>query len=437
MENVEKSNNQEIRSKAVSWGVLDIKRLVSDEKRLNVEKPDFQREDIWDGPRKSRLIESIIKGIPIPSLYLAMERDKNSKIDKYITIDGQQRINAIVEFMDDKLRLSGKDIEKDLMGKRYNNIKGMKELSYRFHEAKIPVIIIDTDDPELKYEIFSRLNTGGMQLNAQEIRNCMFHGNYNDLIKKLSKNEIFNHLIAPTPSKRMKNVELVLRFFAFHKLGRYIEDDYKPPMKRFLNEEMKNHQNLKTAEIDTREETFEKTVELVKEVFGEKFGEKAFKKFDIGTDKDPDGKWGKQLNTGLFDVVMCGISQYAMKEEEENTIIKYKDIIYEELLYLMTADNEFIEGIGNKNYEKLVVKTRFNKFFDSLNKITKTHDADFSLELKKKFYDKDDKCCICNKEIKEIDDAVINMEEYWKRGKEIPISARLAHRYCYKMHNLK
>ncbi|OQX21239.1 MAG: hypothetical protein BWK75_03565 [Candidatus Altiarchaeales archaeon A3] len=400
---------------------------VDNDKKNKSEYDSFQRNEIWDNHKKSRLIDSLIRGIPIPPLYLTEEGNN------YIVIDGQQRINAIVKFMDDELKLSGEDIDDGLKNKKYNNIKGNPKFSSLLLKATIPVIIIRTDDLELKYEIFARLNTGGMHINTQEIRNCIFHGSYNNLINELAyKNSNFSKLIAPLNPKRMKYSELILRFFAFQRLGPYPED-YVHPMKKFLDKEMKEHQNLDESDLKEKKENFENTVNFI----GDVFGETIFKKFNIGTHRDYNGKYDYKICTGLFDVVMCGISRYVDKEEDKNAILKCKDIIREELLYLITADKDFINSIGDHNYEKLKVKTRFDKFFNSLSNIIKLPDTSFSLEIKKNFYKKDKKCYICDKEINKIDDTIIVnsdkniIDVYWREGEKIPISAHLSHRYCY------
>lgn len=143
---------RDIFSKLEYWSVYDIKRNF-DEGRLNV--PDFQRNDVWQNPDKSHLIESILRGIPIPSIYLAEEEE-----GKYVVIDGQQRINSIVRYLDSKFGLSGLNVLTNLKNQRYSNLKGEhKQLASRLLDAKIPVIIISTRaDDEIVYEIFNRRN---------------------------------------------------------------------------------------------------------------------------------------------------------------------------------------------------------------------------------------------------------------------------------------
>jgi hypothetical protein len=125
----------------------------------------------------------------------------------------------------------------------------------------------------------------------------------------------------------MKDAELVLRFFAFTDT---YEEDYKPPMKRFLNGAMESPdggiKKLNDNQIEEFKNIFEKCIRLVKEVFDKN----AFRTFDVGSDKEVNGKWNKQLNTALFDVEMCGFAPYVKgsKWGNENVIVQCKDAIY-------------------------------------------------------------------------------------------------------------
>ena len=419
-------DTRDISSKSEDWSVNDI-RLNVVKGRLNV--PDFQRRGVWQNPRKSRLIESILRGIPIPSIYLAEEGE-----GKYVVIDGQQRINSITEYLDDKFGLSesGLEILKKLKNQRYCNLEGEhSQLASRLVNAKIPVIIISTHaDDEIVYEIFNRLNTGGMQLNAQEIRNCMYHGNYNDLIKKLAgSDDNFVYLLGSSRDnlyRRMNDAELVLRFFAFRRLGRFRIGEYKPSLKQFLNREMERHLNISDGEKEELTNIFKESVKLTKDVFDRN----AFRKFNKGSEVEVDGTWDNKLIKGIFDVVMCGFASYVEMGSRE-TIVQFKDAIREEFICLMAHDDDFIDATsGPRTHEKILVRTRFKIWFDSLREITENQSNIFSLELKKQVYDRNPECCICGKRIQNLDDAEIhNVDHYW-RGETIPIDARVAHRYC-------
>ena len=430
--NAEETPN--IKSWVDVWKVSKIKRY-HDKGCLNV--PDFQRRpEVWQNPGKSRLIESILRGIPIPSICLAKEGEK-----RYAVIDGQQRINSIVQYLNGKFGLSGLQVHTYLKNQRYSNLKGEHgPLASRLLDAEIPVIIVGTHaDGEIVHEIFNMLNTGGMKLNAQEIRNCIYHGNYNELIKGLADpsdpsstglvDKNFVYLLGSSQDnlyRRMLDTELVLRFFAFHRLGRFQIRVYKPPLKQFLNREMEDHRNISDVEKQEFTHIFKESVKLTKDVFDRN----AFRKFNMGSENEVNGKWDNKIIRGLFDVVMCGFAHY-VKGGSRETIIQFKDAIREELIYLMAHDEDFIDATsGPRADTQNPVRIRFKTWFDSLHEITENQNNNFSIERKKQVYDRNPECCICSRNIQILDDAEIhNVNSYW-RGGTIPIDARVAHRYC-------
>jgi len=175
-------------------------------------QPEFQRLQVWDNSKSSRLIESVLLEVPIPVIYLSEESD-----GKYSVIDGQQRLNAFIKFLENNLKLSGLTILTELNGKRFQDIP--KNFQDKFESATIRIIEIRKEsDPDVKFEIFERLNTGAVQLNAQELRNCVYRGKYNELIRELAEDKDFQFLLGlEGPHYRMQDRELILRFFAlFH-----------------------------------------------------------------------------------------------------------------------------------------------------------------------------------------------------------------------------
>jgi len=381
-------------------------------------QPDFQRLQVWDNSKSSRLIESVLLELPIPVIYLSEESD-----GKYSVIDGQQRLNAFFKFLENKLRLSGLTILVELNGKRFQDIP--KNLQDKFENATIRIIEIRKEsDPDVKFEIFERLNTGSVQLNAQELRNCIYRGRYNELLKELSGNKDFQFLLGlKEPHNRMQDRELILRFFAFYH-NTYLK--YTPPMKRFLNKEMEKYRNLNEAEENELRNVFKKSVRLSKTVFGDK----AFHRFAAGSKEDPNGYYERKMNKGLFDIIMFGFTMY-----DENQIVPNSDIIREELLWMMTHEEDFVDAIsgsGTDSKEKTLM--RFDKWLSALKEIVgtpKTEPRTFSLEYKKQLWESNPTCAICGQKIHIIDDAEVDhIEQYWRGGKTIPLNARLTHRYC-------
>lgn len=208
-------------------------------------QPDFQRHFVWDSAKSSRLIESALLDIPLPMVYLSEEKD-----GKEYVIDGQQRLTSFFSFIDGKFpdnrdfKLSGLRVYKDINGKSFNEID--ENLQDKVRYCKLRTITFKKDsNNDLKFEIFERLNIGAVSLNDQELRNCIYRGSYNKLLRQLAADKDFMYLMGlKEPEKRMKDIELVLRFAAYYH-STYLK--YKPPMRRFLNEDMDNTNTLRRS----------------------------------------------------------------------------------------------------------------------------------------------------------------------------------------------
>ena len=381
--------------------------------------PEFQRRYVWDNKKASLLIESVLLEVPIPVIYLAEEDD-----GKFTVIDGQQRLRSFFRFLNNEFKLRGLSVLSDLNGKYFKDLD--KEKQRKIEDTTLRVIEIRKEShPDVKFEIFERLNVGAVKLKDQELRNCIYRGKYNDLIKELAEDKDFLSLLGlKEPHKRMDDRELVLHCLAFYNRT-YLK--YKPPMKQFLNREMENNRNISEEKIRELRRVFKETVSMVKSVFGNN----AFRRFIPGDEKDPNGIWEiRKINVGLFEIIMFGFSRY-----NKNQIIPLSDVIREELLYMMTSDREFIDSISGSGTTSVAkVNTRFKKWLDALEKIVgmpKTEPRTFSWELKKQLYEQNPVCAICGNKIMLIDDAVIDhIVHYWRGGKTIPSNARLVHRYC-------
>ncbi len=154
-------------------------------------RPFYQRRNRWDETKQSRLIESFLINIPVPPIILY---DKSYHF--YEVIDGQQRITALREFYENRLILKGLQLWPELNGRTYNTLPA--KIKAGIDRRSISSIIIITEsasNPEvallLKQLAFERLNTGGVELSRQEIRNCLYYGKFNELLLDLANNSIF------------------------------------------------------------------------------------------------------------------------------------------------------------------------------------------------------------------------------------------------------
>jgi hypothetical protein len=381
-------------------------------------QPRFQRFFVWDDKKSSRLIESIFLNVPIPVIYLA-EEEKGT----FTVIDGQQRLRSFFNFMDGELKLKSLLVTTEINGKYFADLT--PERKSNFKKATIHTIVVKPESHrDIRFEIYVRLNTGSVQLNDQELRNCMFRGEYNELLEDLAKDKTFLSLLGLKEShKRMMDRELILRFFAFYH-STYLR--YEPPMKAFLNNEMRKFVSLDETETEKLRKLFKKSVDLIETVFGEN----SFRRFIPGSETDPNGVWERRkINKALFDIVMYGFTDY-----EKHQIVPKSDAIREELIWLMTHDQGFIDSIMFGTSDKSKVLTRFEKWLKNLREIVgypQKEPRAFSLELKAELHRSNPTCRICGQRIQVLDDSEVDhIDFYWRGGKTTPSNARLVHRYC-------
>lgn len=234
-------------------------------------QPEFQRDFIWKSTDQTRFIDSLHKQLPIPSMCFAYD----FKQSKWIVIDGLQRISTIVRFLNgDDWRLSKlDDIDKVLAGKSAASIRNtkageLKQIYTRIQNQTIPINVLRCDltkrsHNEYLFTIFHRLNSGGMKLNNQEIRNCIFSGSLNDALKAMDQNPDWRAInnMQPESNHRFVKQEAILRFFAFLE-GR---QEYKGSVAKFLNDYMFTHRATTQDLLDPRIRLFERVARFVAE----------------------------------------------------------------------------------------------------------------------------------------------------------------------------
>lgn len=250
---------------------FSVKELVSmvEEGIIDI-APEYQRQFRWENARQSKLIESLLLGIPIPNIFMATNANGSWEV-----IDGVQRLTTIIRFMDNnkaKTRANVKDsltlksLEKlpSFNNKTFLDLPHKIKLDFMLSTLKVTTLT-DKSDLNVRFDLFERLNTGGIKLTAQEIRSCVFRGAFNEFVKRMAQVE--NFLIATKLTERsIKDgtaEEAVLRFFAF--LHNY--NNFKYNVTGFLN----NYMSIanKTFDYEKNEKLFKKTFEELSKL---KFG---------------------------------------------------------------------------------------------------------------------------------------------------------------------
>lgn len=311
-----------------SYKVALIKSIFS-QSNYNL-KPDYQRRITWDNKKRSKLIESLIINIPIPPIFL-YEYD----YDKYEVMDGLQRITAIVDFYDNKYRLTGLEEWKELEGKRYKDLP--EKIREGIDRRQLQVITLLKESAasieradRIKRLVFERLNTGGVKLLPQEIRNAIYNGIGNEMCQDLSQNILFKTLWdIPTENsideadydlqdqiedeklqrrlernalyKRMYDVELVLRFFAMRNI-----EDFDYSLSDVLDDTLYALNQYDSENIETLSNLFVSTLAKANSLFGNN----AFRCFI-------NEKWSAPARM-IYDPMMMVLSQPDIVVEETN-----------------------------------------------------------------------------------------------------------------------
>jgi hypothetical protein len=236
--------------------------------------PEFQRQYVWKEEEASRFIETLLLGLPSPSLFLA--KDKFSK--KYLVIDGQQRLKTLQYFFQESFEdgkvFKLKKVVQQLEGLTYSTLPSSERRE--LDNAIIHCIIIsESYDPQGIFYLFERLNTTGTPLNSQEIRNAIYHGSFSELLQDLSSNEIWRELYAKDDI-RANEQEHILRFLALH----FDLENYSGNMTNFLNQFMLKNKDLDIISANEIKNIFIKTIDFLKNCIGSKVFYKK-KKFQI------------------------------------------------------------------------------------------------------------------------------------------------------------
>lgn len=333
-----------------------------------VEMPVFQRNYIWDKKRASRFIESLILGLPVPQIFL-YQKERN----KFLVIDGQQRLLSIyyyikqrfplvekraelrkvfdlnngipdsilfndMYFQDFKLQLSkSENGEKNpLDGLRYNTL-GLYKSDFEFMTIRCMAIRQNEpkEDDSSVFEIFSRLNTGGVNLSNQEIRACLYYSDFFRILNILNQNSIWRNIYGKPEDGKFRDVEIILRSFALLCDG----ENYSGSMNGFINRFAKKAMNYSTSEIEYFENLFTSFLESCSEISRETFATKK-----------------GEFNGALFDSVFVATVDRYYKEK---SLVGGKT--QPDKINALKKDVEFEEAITHSTSHTKMVKKRLEK----------------------------------------------------------------------------
>lgn len=304
---------QEIKSERMDMSFGEIINMYRDKEIII--SPEYQRAFRWDQQRQSDFIESILLGIPFPSIFVATNPD-----GKWELIDGLQRVSTVLAFFNELKDEDGNSYPKNgLKLVEGSMIKSLKDvtidtlpLEYKLQIKRTPCrveIILKESEFKMRYELFKRLNTGGEGLSRQEIRNCIFRGldsRYTDFVAELSNNELFRQIVCinKTNEEMMYYEELVLRYLTLKNSGtRYSQANIQDYMDEYLESQCKNYNEQKTCDD---KKIFENVMGVLENL------------------KDRDiFKLGKRyFTTSMYDAIMLSLSD----ERVDLSQIDYQDL---------------------------------------------------------------------------------------------------------------
>ena len=383
-------------------------------------QPDYQRGYVFDDVKASKLVESIFLDIPVPSIYLNQESDGTFSI-----IDGQQRIKSFLRYLKNEFALVKLDKRKDLNGKRYKDL--LKEQQSKIKNYRIVTYVLEDDETNsVKYEIFERLNQGSVKLNPQELRNCVYRGSFNAMLKELATNKRVLKLIRIKDNKRMDIEENLLKFFAFSNI-----QDYRNGQKGTLDSYMNLHKNDGPELINRYKELLLKTFDTITEVLGEHA-------FD-GITTRMEGERVVVTKSSQFSATFYDSISIAFSTFNRNVLMKNADKIRAAMEDLKMKDLAYREMCYGASGSKDKVFGRIQRVRNTIANIVGENAVSseprvFDRDLKQTLFERQNHICpLCGNEIVDLDSAEIDhIIPYSKGGTTTLDNASLVHSYCNK-----
>lgn len=320
--------------------------------------PDFQRNpDLWGDVKQSRLIESLIIRIPLPTFYFDASDE-----DRWIVVDGLQRLWTMKCFVVDplgsknKLQLKNLEYLKDYEGLYFEDLP--RDIQRRIKEQTILAYLIRKGTPDkVRNSIFERINTGGMTLTPAEIKNSIYRGQAAELLKKMATDTLFLQATRNRiPSNRMLDREFINRFLSFYILS---FESYRGNLDEFLCDGLDSIKITSAPMLATYQKAFSQAMELANALFGET----AFRK-PLNSEKETKG-YGS-INKPLFECVSVNLAH--LSSGQAQLLVTRKELFLQ-AYYNLFMDTEFFQSISNATGSVKNVKIRHAKFKNLLNEV--------------------------------------------------------------------
>ena len=343
VEHEEDNSVAPVRYRITSFGVdFDVEGLRRRIQRGEIIVPSFQRSYVWNLRQASKFIETLLLGLPVPEIFLSRDFDS----DKYVVIDGQQRLRSIQFFYDgvfnptvatkDEVDFKLVGVQEEFEGRTYKELQ--RNDQFRIDNSVIHATVVKQDTPSKDntsvYHIFDRINSSGTRLTPQEMRSAIYHGKLIDKLGALNDHPSWRSVFGRV-SPRQKDQELILRFLAFF----FDMESYKPPMSEFLTQFVGKHRNPPHDFLEKSEDIFGQTMDA----FGSAVGKSAFR---------PD----RALNAAVFDSMSVALARRIDSTEHPPTSEDTR-MAHEELL----EDTDYLDAVSRTTANEQSVRTRMKK----------------------------------------------------------------------------
>ena len=336
------------------WGAdLSFRELIERYDQDELVKPELQRNYVWDRREASRFIDSLLLGLPVPSIFLAQTKD-----EKLLIIDGYQRIMTVRDYVRGVFSKDNKSfalsrterINARWRGKQFNELSDTEQRKIKnttihaivFAQQKEPA----SDDTSL-FQVFERINTSGRTLTAQEIRNCVAQGSFNTLLLSLNNEPSWRRLFGlDAPESRMRDMEFILRFFALSSEQFKQMTQERLSLRQLLDIYMKNHSTINSVTAEEMKERFVHAVQLAESMFG-------LSAFHNISPSDKT-KFVPKFSPTVFDSIIIAIDS-AIRRNIEPVV----DTLGKKIALLQ--DDDYRSAISQETMRKSNINIRINK----------------------------------------------------------------------------
>lgn len=322
-----------------------VERLIY--KEINL-APNFQRRsELWTEKQQSQLIESLMLKIPLPTFYFDA-----SKEAEWNVIDGLQRLTAFKNFMVDKtLKLVGLEYLRDFEGYTFEELP--RQYCRRIRETQITIYTVEKGTPDdVVFNIFKRINTGGLVLSPQEIRHALYQGKATILIDKMVQEPIFREMTSSLKEERMNDREYATRFIAFTELD--YQTEYKGNIDSFLTKILKKVNRYEdSSECDRIYTNFSRIMKYCYDIFGKY----AFRRVNTEYRRGP-------INKAIFE--LWSICFNRMSDNQLDVLVEYKEDVLQQFINLL-LDRDYASAI--KAGDKYSLEHRVNRTTKMLERI--------------------------------------------------------------------